>query len=173
MKTKSMTLFLCSLSVLSLGSLPQPISASSGSATFLYLAGSEGVEGPDIARADNGDTIEVAGSGFLSIHPNSVSGGGTFIIKDPLGTPIDSGNWTAEKLNSFVPYDSLAQFGAPNVFGGKAVIQVALSNGFTAILTVDCAIFSPPGHTEGVTVNIQSGLNFNKEIFGTTLFIKQ
>ena len=131
------------------------------------------MESPDIARADNGNTIEITGSGLLSIHPNSVSGTGTFTIKDPLGTPIDGGNWTAEMLNSFVPYGSLAQFGAPNIFGGKAVIMIALSNGFTAILTVDCAIFAPPGHTEGVTVNVQGGLNFNKEIFGETLFIKQ
>jgi hypothetical protein len=34
-------------------------------------------------------------------------------------------------------------------------------------------IGAPPGHTEGVTLNIQDVINFNKKVSGLTLYIKQ
>lgn len=177
MKTKSMKVFLFSLSVLCLSTSAQQASAEPAvSATFQYLAASDFLcpdNCPDISGADNGDTVEIRGKGTLSTNPASVSGGGTFTHKDSAGSVLESGSWTARTLISFVPYDSLAVIGLPNIFGGKAVIRVELSTGLNAILTIDCAIFSPLGHTEGVTLNIQDVINFNKEISGETLFIKQ
>ena len=175
MKARSLISFLLVLSALAWGLGVQPASADSGSATFRYLAASDFLCGlepgacPDIARADNGDTIEIAGSGTVSIHPNSVSGGGTFTHKDPSGNVLASGSWTAQELISFVPYLVLPN----NIAGGEALILVHLSTGFDAILTVTCAIGAPPGHTEGSKLNIQDVINFNQKVSGITLYIKQ
>jgi hypothetical protein len=153
-----------------------PASPDSGSATFQYLAGSGFLCGffptacPDITRADNGDTIEISGSGTLTIHPNSVGGGGTFTHKDSSGNVLSSGTWTAQQLMSFVPYLVLQP---DNIAGGQALIRVHLSTGSDAILDIDCAIGAPPGQTEGVMLNIQDVINFNKKVSGITLFIKQ
>ena len=53
---------------------------------------------PDIARAANGDTVTIAGTGMLSVHPKSVSGTGTY---SSTNTGVGSGTWTALKLLSF------------------------------------------------------------------------
>ncbi len=66
--------------------------AGSGSQSFLYFAGVGPVCAlgpgacPDVARADNGDTVEIAGSGTLSIHAKTVSGVGTFVHRAQDGT---------------------------------------------------------------------------------------
>ncbi len=175
MKARNLILFFLVLSVLVLGPGVQPASSASGAATFQYLAGTGflcGLEAdacPDIARADNGDTIEISGTGTLGIHPKSVSGGGTFTHKDSSGNVLESGTWTSQKLISFVPYAVLPN----NLAGGEALIRVHLSDGFDAILQIDCAIGAPPGHGEGVRLNIQDVINFNKKVSGITLYIKQ
>lgn len=175
MKTRSLILSFLGLSALGWGPGVLPAPSDSGSATFQYLAGSGFLCGffstacPDIARADNGDTIEITGSGTLTIHPNSVGGGGTFTHKDSGGNVLESGTWSAQELLSFVPYLVL-----PNhLAGGQGLIRVHLSTGSDAILDIDCAIGAPPGQTEGVTLNIQDVINFNKKVSGITLYIKQ
>ncbi len=175
MKIRTLILVLVVLSVPAWGPAVPPASTESGAATFHYLAGSGFLCGffsgacPDIARADNGDTIEITGSGTLTIHPNSVGGGGTFTHKDSSGNVLESGTWTAETLISFVPYAVL-----PNhLAGGQGLIRVHLSTGSEAILDIDCAIGAPPGQAEGVTLNIQDVINFNKKVSGITLYIKQ
>ena len=163
------------LSILALGPGVRRASPDSGSATFQYLAGGGAICGffpgacPDIASADNGDTIEISGMGMLTIHPNSVGGAGTFKHKDPNGNLLESGTWTAQELISFVPYALLSN----NISGGEALIRVQLSTGPQAILTVTCAIGNPRGKTEGSTLNIQDVINFNKHAGGITLFVKQ
>jgi hypothetical protein len=175
MKSSSLVLSFVVLSALAWGPAVQPASSESGSATFQYLAGGGAICGffpgacPDIARADNGDTVEISGTGMLTIHPDSVGGAGTFKHKDPNGNLLESGTWTAQELVSFVPYAVESN----NVAGGEALIRVQLSTGPQAILTVTCAIGNPPGKTEGSTLNIQDVINFNKHAGGITLFIKQ
>src|SRR5216683_5033300 len=72
-----------------------PASAKSATVTYHYFAGAGPVCSvsptacPDVASAPNGDTISLAGSGTLSIHPKSVTGGGTYIHKDASGTVLD------------------------------------------------------------------------------------
>jgi hypothetical protein len=176
MKTKSAVLFLLVFSATACGLLAVlPAWSNSGSATFQYLAGSgflcglDSIACPDIALADNGDTIEITGSGTLTVKPKSVSGGGTFTHKDPSGAPVESGSWTAQQLISFVPYLVLPN----NLAGGSALVRVQLSNGSSAILLIDCAIGAPPGRGAGVTLNIQDVINFNKKVSGFTIYIKQ
>jgi hypothetical protein len=176
MKIASLILSFFVLSAPVWGPAVRPASSDSGAATFQYLAGSSFLCGffsgacPDVARADNGDTIEISGLGILTIHPKSVGGGGTFIHKDSSGNVLSSGTWTAQELISFVPYLVLPP---DNIAGGQALIRVHLSTGFDAILDIDCEIGAPAGQTEGVTLNIQDVINFNKKVSGITLYIKQ
>ena len=144
------------------------ISADSGSATYIYLIET------DTAMASNGDTITLTGFGTLSIHPKSVTGGGTFTHMDAAGNVLGSGTWTATQLLSFNGYGCGGD-GLPDDFcGGRANISVHLSSGFDAVLQIDCVIGSPPaGAIEGVRLAVQSGPNFNREVSGDNLFILQ
>jgi hypothetical protein len=174
------TMLVLVLSVLSVGS----VSADSGSASYVYLLGTSFLcdlgpsACPDVAMAANGDTIDITGSGTLSIHPNSVSGGGTFTHHFDGGSL--SGTWTAEQLLSFVSYGSSPLF-PPEFTAGLALIRVHLvadggSPQADAILRVTCVLAGatfPSGGEEGVRLNIQDLLNFNEEVSGVTLFIKQ
>src|SRR5713226_6949477 len=78
--------------------------ADSGARTYQYLLGTGRVcheehACPDVAMADNRDTIDIAGSGTLTIHPNSVTGGGEFTHHFSGGSV--SGTWAANKLLGF------------------------------------------------------------------------
>ena len=128
---------------------------------------------PDIAMATNGDSVSVAGTGTLTIHPNSVTGSGTFTHKDASGNVKAVGTWTATKLLSFVSYGSAGPAFPPGVEGGKAVMLVHLSAGFDAILTVICDLGSAPtGQHEGIHLNVQDVINFNKQVSGLTVFVR-
>lgn len=160
------------------------VTADSGAATYTYLIAVDPLcdldpsACPAIAMADNGDTVEVMGGGTLSIHPKSVSGGGTFVHKDPSGTVLGSGTWTAMELLSFHSYGSGAAQGLPDeFFGGKASIRVHLmaDSGLEAdgILQVDCVLGDqiPAAATEGIRLNVQDLINFNHEVSGFTVYI--
>ncbi len=137
-----------------------PASAQSATVTYDYFAGSGTPcsisECPDVASAPNGDTITIAGSGTLSIHP---------------------GTWTAQQLLSFVSYGTESDL-PPTFEGGKALVRIHLSpntggSGFDAVLRITCLVGSPPaGAHEGIRLNIQDVINFNKEVSGDTLFVR-
>ena len=152
--------------------------ADSGPQTFAFLAGTGPVlcaldpsACPDVARADNGDTVQIAGSGKLSIHDKTVTGGGTFVHQAPDGTVRATGSWTATSLLSFTTYGTQPDLPS-NLFGGLARIRVHLSAGPDAILEIDCEIGKAPGgHSEGVRLVVDNGLNFNQKVSGFTVFV--
>lgn len=153
--------------------------AESGSHTITFLTGSGFLctlapsACPDIATASNGDMVLITGSGTITTHPDSATGSGTFTHEDSSGNVKASGTWTATQLLSFVSYGSAGPSFPPGFEGGKAVIRVHLSAGFDAILTVDCALGSPPsGAHEGIHLNVQDVINFNKQVSGFTVFIQ-
>ncbi len=140
-----------------------------------------GVPCPDVATASNGDTIEIAGEGTLSVHPKSVTGSGGFTHNFAAGGSV-SGTWTATQLLSFKSYGSSpAAVGLPPTWeAGKAIIRVQLFVGgnpvATGTLTVSCILPEvevPGGAFEGSTLNLHGGPNFNKAELGATLFILQ
>lgn len=172
--------------LLPLGEGPTKAWADSGAATLEYLIGTGFLcdlapsACPNVARAANGDTLEMTGEGTLSIHPKAVTGGGEFTHKDAEGNVLGGGTWTATKLLSFHSYGSGAAQGfPPETEGGKAEIQVHLTPalggpGFDAILRVTCELGDkiPASAVDGVRLNIQGVLNFNEEVSGFTLFIR-
>ena len=158
-----------------------PASAQSATVTYDYFAGSGTPcsisECPDVSSAPNGDTITIAGSGTLSIHPDSVTGSGTFIHKDASGNVLGAGTWTAQQLLSFVSYGTESDL-PPTFEGGKALVRIHLSPstggaGFDGVLRITCLVGSPPaGAHEGIRLDIQDVINFNKEVSGDTLFVR-
>jgi hypothetical protein len=127
---------------------------------------------PDVAKAATGDTIRIFGTGTLSVHAKSVSGGGSYASTN---ATVGSGTWTGTKLLSFKAYGT-----NPNVTAGatagKALIRVKLSNGARGVLRITCVLPGvkvPKAFHEGVRLAVTGGPNFNKEAGGLTLFIRQ
>ncbi len=161
--------------------LANSVIADSGARKYTWLAGAEPLctmagpgSCPDVAMASNGDTVTITGSGTFTIHPGSVTGSGTFIHKDSAGNVRAQGTWIATQLVSFVSYGSALPQGFPaNFEGGKVVIRIHASVGVDAILTVICLLGSPPsGVDEGIRLNVQDIINFNKQAGGATVFIR-
>ncbi len=135
---------------------------------------------PSISMASaNGDMIAVNGTGTLSVHEMSVSGGGTFVHMDHSGNVLAHGTWEATKLLTFVSYGDGSAQGLPStLFGGMAKMQVNILVGgnvvHTGILTIFCALGNHvPEHVhDGITLNVQDAINFNDQVSGFTVFVK-
>jgi hypothetical protein len=160
-------------------------SADSDTVTYDFYAGAGRVCAlsptacPAIAQAPSGDTVEIAGSGQFTVHPNmALAGSGTFTHKDPAGNVVASGTWTVTDLVSFHSYGSgEAQGLPPNFWGGQARFNVVLTVGsvsFDAVLVVDCALGKVPGGAEeGVELLVPAAdINFNDSISGLTVFLR-
>lgn len=160
-------------------------------ATYGYLSFSS-------AMADNGHTMYiesdnvqpffgafpngVAGDNTLSVHPKSVQGSGIFTHNDQNGDLVASGTWTATELLSYKNYGAAGDPSFPFADGraGFANIRIHLiSEGgaeFDAILRIRCLLpgndSTPPSWVEGIRINVQDALNFNKTVpGGGTLFL--
>src|SRR5437879_325063 len=69
-------------------SVAVPVSAGSKTGTVDFATEDS------VARAANGDTVEISGDGTFSLQPKSVSGeGGTFTHRDPAGNIRAVGTW--------------------------------------------------------------------------------
>ncbi len=156
---------------------------ASGGSTFGYHAGDSLLAGlgfptPDVAIADNGDTVTVAASGSFDVAAKSATGGGTFEHRAPDGTLRASGTLTATKLIDFQPFGC-----SGSLCGGRADILTHLVGHpasdpsqtveADAILVVICDVGSPPpGQMEGIRLNVQDLINFSKSVSGVTVFIQ-
>ena len=149
---------------------------------YVYLLGEEPIiEGPDKTVAPNGDTLTFEGSGTLSIHPKSVTGTGRFEHTDAAGNLLARGTWDALELLSFKSFGTPGPPFDPSLEAGLALIRIHLSPdaggaGFDAILQIYCVLPSPkvpPGFEEGINLVVQGVINFNKQVSGQTVFIRQ
>lgn len=135
---------------------------------------------PVLSVSRDGDTIELTGAGTFSIHPKSVTGGGTFVHKNAEGEVIGTGTWTATDLLFFRSYGSGAVQGLPEEFeGGTARIRVRLipdggGEGFNGVLKVVCTLGDdiPSSAVEGIRLRVIGGENFSDEVSGFTLFVR-
>jgi hypothetical protein len=164
-------------------------SADSSNETFGFLAGSGFLCGlapnacPDVSRADNGDTIQIAGSGVLNTSPKTASGSGTFVHKRG-STTVASGTWSATDLLSFQDFGTSPDLSIPRfAHAGTALIAVHLvvtggpAAGLQAdgVLRVTCELpgaLVPGTKTEGIRLVVADLINFNTEVSGFTVFIK-
>ncbi len=175
------------LFVMALATFGGPAASADSGTSFSYLAGVAPLcelapsACPDIARADNGDTVAITGSGTLSLHPKSATGTGTFRHQTSTGALVGAGTWSATQLISF--QDAGTATGFPVTFhGGTALIRVHLmaTSGPAAgaeadgVLRVTCELAEnqvPGNVNEGVRLAVGDLINFNKEVSGFTVFI--
>jgi hypothetical protein len=150
-----------------------------------------------IARADNGDTVEVNGVGTFSLQPKSASGDGslltdafgpvprTFTHRDSVGNVRAEGTWEPTAVLSYQTYgpataEQIAEFGGlpDGSEGGKVMLKIALfTDGVHAhdgILTIVCLLGVPPTHAQESTLLLVQGteFNFNKVVEGDNLLIR-
>ncbi len=156
--------------------------------TFSYHIGDAFLQGlipglpaGDKASADNGDVVTVIGTGTFDVAGKSATGGGTFVHKTSGGTVVGSGTWTASGLLDFQSYGTGAPF-PPTFFGGRVALTASLtptaspSVHLPAILQIECLIGkTPSGAVEGIRLNVQDVINFNKTVEGSgaTVYIKE
>jgi len=182
MKRRSVLTFVLALAIAPL--FPGQATADSGSATYAYVVGAPPLCGlasdacPDVSVAPNGDKIAIAGSGTLSIGPKTATGGGTFTHKTAGGSVVASGRWNVTGLAGFHSFGSASAQGLPSdLFGGMAILKVHIvtTSGLQAdgLLTITCTLGDqiPAGAAEGVRLNVQDIINFNREVSGFTVFV--
>lgn len=137
--------------------------------------------GPDIARAANGDTVEVVGTGTFGHRPDDVTGGGTFVHRNADGEIIATGTWRALYRVSYRSYGSGATQGLPDNFDGgrarlliEAVLDDNPSQKFFGYVIIDCTLGDsiPSGAVEGVRIIMPGLIHFDESIGGATLFVK-
>jgi hypothetical protein len=134
---------------------------------------------PDVAEAANGDRIILTGTGTLTLHPKSATGGGTFTHTTAEGTVLATGTFTATELLSFESYGPSPLL-PPFLNSGQALIRVALApDGSTtsidAILRIECVLPGgtfPTGKEEGINLLVPGLANFNHQISGATVFVR-
>ena len=136
----------------------------------------EGPACPDIARAANGDTVAISGSGKFEPGDDDASGRGTFTHRNSAGVVLASGKWKVKELVSFKSFGLAGAGFPPGAEGGVAVLQIELrpSSGgkIQALLTINCVLGSPPeGVEEGIQLNV-GFINFDHSVSGFTLFIQ-
>ena len=139
-----------------------PATGTAGS--FIYIVGEDGVEGPDVTAAANGNRLIIHGHGHFDASYGAASGGGQYEIRNGAGALLVSGLWRATGLARWISYGTP---GAP-VFGGDATLRVVLVGYGTGLLDVTCLVGSPPPTAEeGVTFG-----PYTIKEFGQTLFVK-
>jgi hypothetical protein len=134
--------------------------------------------GPDLALAPNGDKVILTGTGTLSIHPKSATGGGTFTHLSPTGDELATGTWSATDLLSFVSYGPSAAT-PPSFRAGQALIRIQLhpagaASAVAAILRIECRLpgsVVPGGIEEGINLVVPGVANFNEQAGGNTVFV--
>ncbi len=157
--------------------------ASHKQTSYEYMIGTGFLEefGDVVSEASNGDTVELKGGGTFTIGPKTITGDGTVIHRDKDGNIIGTGKWVATKLIGFKSYGSGTPQGLPENFeGGRALIKIiidldSVGESFEGTLTITCTIGDkiPKKAEEGIRLAIRDiPINFNKEIGGGTLFIK-
>ena len=172
----------------SISSPSSPISArvvgENASAQYDFHAGDAFLQAlnpafsPDVALAPNGERVILTGTGTLSIHPKSATGGGTFTRLSPTGAELATGTWTAADLLSFVSY-GLGTTTPPSFRAGQALIRIQLqpagaATAVGAILRIECHLpgsVVPGGIEEGINLLVPGVANFNEQAGGNTVFV--
>lgn len=148
------------------------------------------IEVPNVSQASNGDRVAITGTGVFSVHPKSVTAGGTFTHTTSTGSLVGSGTWTATDLESFEFYGcGVLTFTdpdtslPPNFCGGALKMAVTLTPTGTSLalkgtLTIFCIVGpqTPASHSdpsgEGIHLVVPGVANFNKIVSGMNIYIQ-
>jgi hypothetical protein len=90
---------------------PAPLGSAVVTANYNFLIGSgllcssdDSTACPAVAKAANGETIEISGAGTLNLAHQSITAAGAFTQKTPTGDIVSTGVWAAAELESFESY---------------------------------------------------------------------
>jgi len=162
-------------------------SAATVKGSFEYHVGdaliqSMGFPAGNQAAAENGDVVTIIATGTFDSVSRTATGSGTFAHHVAATGQTITGTLAITGLISFQSYGNATPQGLPDSFyGGKLMLSMlATPDGapdvhLAAILTVECELGSPlPSTVEGVRVNVQDVINFNKSVFesGANLYIR-
>ena len=137
------------------------------------------VFGPVAAVDEDGNRIEMSGSGTFTLGSESVTGGGTYKIFDAIGNVIAEGEW---EMTEFEDYEDFGGFPDPLgiLRGGVLEAEIELDGLSEGEIVINCNILAPPDHPliEGVTVETED-MDFDEALppdfaplgGGITLFI--
>jgi hypothetical protein len=150
-----------------------------------------------VARAANGDTVEINGEGSFTLQPKSAGGDAptitaafgsvprTFTHRTATGTVLASGTWEPTAVLSYRSFgpateEQSAEFGGlpPGTEGGKMLLQVALYVGgvhvHDGIVTIVCLLGTPPKNADESTLLLVQGteFNFHTALRGDNVFIR-
>src|SRR3989449_10880430 len=123
---------------------------------------------PDVARAEDGDTLALAGTGNYT-PGGRVTGGGLFWHNDSNGAPVHFGTWSAVKVVSYHDFGNAMVNGLPrNFHGGVLVLSVSITPTdvpglvLGGTLTVTCVLGGdvPAGGEKGITTDGPGGISF-------------
>lgn len=178
--------FILVLALAIIFSLPATSRASFNSSSYTYFVGTGDLCAldpsacPVISSDSGGDKIEVTGQGTVSGRPRSVTGGGTLVHKNSDGDVVATGTWEAVQLLRLDEYGCGGAGFPDNFCGGRALIRVKFkpegsSKVYRGYLQVDCVIGDQvaEGAVEGAHLNILGGPNFDTDVSGFTLLIKE
>jgi len=124
------------------------------------------------ATASDGSTVFVQGDGRFQAPNGSASGGGPYTLESSAGTAVGSGIWTVDSVQNFVFYGVTAS----GIVAGEAKLAVHLTGGPLAgddgTLTIWCVAggLAPPGKSEGISLVLGQGGEFNESGFGPNFF---
>jgi hypothetical protein len=141
-----------------------------GSYLFHLAPGPSGLGAP--ATASDGSTVFVQGDGRFQAPNGSASGGGPYTLESSAGTAVGSGIWTVDSVQNFVFYGVTAS----GIVAGEAKLAVHLTGGPLAgddgTLTIWCVAggLAPPGKSEGISLVLGQGGEFNESGFGPNFF---
>src|SRR2546425_7713159 len=123
---------------------------------------------PVVARAENGDTLALAGAG--NYNPGGrVTGGGLFWHNDSSGASVHFGTWSAVKVLSYDDFGNAMVNGLPRNFHGGVLGfsgRITPTDGpglvLCGTLTGNCVVGSgvPAGGGEGITAHRPGGPPF-------------
>jgi hypothetical protein len=172
-----------------IGSAP----AFAGTKTATISFGTE----ESVARAANGDTVEINGEGTFTLQPKSISGDGgavaaalgdiprTFTHRNAQGTVLARGTWEPTAVLSYRSFgpataEQDAFFGGlpPGSEGGKVLFKVALFvdgvHVHDGIVTIVCELGVPPKNSvESTLLLVQdTPYNFHQPVSGDNIFIR-
>jgi hypothetical protein len=183
----SRVLAACVLSCASLLLVPGGAGARTSNESFDLHVGDGFVPpltAPSLARAGNGDTIEVVLTGAFNKRAKTASGGGTWTHRRG-STVLGSGTVTLTRTVALQFYGcGVAPDGSPlppDFCGGRVILRAHFVESTTGFefdgkFEVNCQVHDPgreppPGTSEGVKVNTR-GINFNKHVSGNNLFVQ-
>jgi hypothetical protein len=137
--------------------------ADDDNAAFSVTIGAGHAAGNIMARAKNGDSVELTGGGAMDAGAETASLSGTYVIRDAAGNVTASGDWHSTRFLSWEPTQACTG-DFEGYVSGTAMLKVDLDGIGKARLSVTCAGCETPMGTDAITLKIHRGQNFKESI---------